>query len=115
MIKIGINGFGRIGKCCFLQLIDNDKFEICCLNALNIKISEIEAYLLYDSTHSRYNRDFQFSIISETEFQINRHKVKLLSDRNAANLNWRAAGCEYLIDATGAYLTAKKWIAHNVD
>jgi glyceraldehyde 3-phosphate dehydrogenase len=115
MIKVGINGFGRIGKCCFLQLIDNDKFEICCLNALNIKISEIEDYLLYDSTHSRYNRDFQFSIISETEFRINRHTVKLLSDRNAANLNWRATGCEYLIDATGAYLTTKKCIAHNVD
>ena len=41
MIKIGINGFGRIGKCCFLQLIDNNDFEICCINALNIKIIRI--------------------------------------------------------------------------
>jgi glyceraldehyde-3-phosphate dehydrogenase/erythrose-4-phosphate dehydrogenase len=41
MIKIGINGFGRIGKCCLLQLINNINFEICCLNALNITISEI--------------------------------------------------------------------------
>ena len=73
MIKIGINGFGRIGKCCFLQLIFNTNFEVCCLNALNITINEIEDYLKYDSTHTIYNKNFDFKLISNNEFEINLH------------------------------------------
>ena len=46
MIRIGINGFGRIGKCCFLQLINNDNFDIKCLNTTNISVNEIKDYLI---------------------------------------------------------------------
>ena len=114
MINIGINGFGRIGKCVFLQLLDNPKFSIKCINVLNISITEIEDYLKYDSTH-KYNNTFKVDIISDTELQINQHIIKLFSDRNAKNIDWKKYNCQYLIDATGSYLTTEKCLDHNVD
>ena len=124
VIKLGINGFGRIGKCVFLQLLNNPKFSICALNATNIKIDDIEDYLIYDSTHKylknmKVMKDMQgqklyeFEILSDTKFKINHHIVTLLSDKDARKLNWTEHGCEYIIDATGSYLTSKKCEDHN--
>ena len=114
MINIGINGFGRIGKCLFLQLINNTNFNICCLNVLNISIKEIEDYLKYDSTH-KYNNNFHVDIISDTEFKINHHHIHIVSDRNAKNLPWKKFNCEYIFDATGSYLTYNNCSDHLVD
>lgn len=114
MIKIGINGFGRIGKCIFIQLINNPKFSINCINATSIKVKEIEEYLKYDSTH-HYDKNFSFEIISDTEFKINHHKIKLFSDRDPKNLPWNVYGCEYLFECTGSFLTTDKCAGHNVN
>ena len=113
MINIGINGFGRIGKCIFLQLLNNKKFNICAINAINLDISELEDYLNYDSNH-KYPK-MEIKIISNNEFIINNHKILLLSDTNAKNLNWRTHNCKYIIDATGVYLTTSKCLEHDVD
>lgn len=114
MITIGINGLGRIGKCVLLQLLENKNFSIKCINVTKLKVKDIEEYLKYDSTH-HYNKNFIFKIISDTEFKINNHQIKLLSDRDPINLNWRDYGCEYLFDCTGAFLTTEKCSAHNVN
>ena len=106
MINIGINGFGRIGKCIFLQLLNNKNFNICAINAINLDIFELEDYLNYDSNH-KYPK-MKIKIISNNEFIINNHKVFLLSDTNAKNLNWRKHNCKYIIDATGVFLTTSK-------
>lgn len=115
MIGIGINGFGRIGKCCFLQLIHEPSLQIKCLNAVNISIHDIEDYLKYDSTHSNYDKTFLFKILSDDTFQINDHIIKLYSDRNPANIPWRKDGCSIIIEATGAFLTTTKCQQHDVD
>ena len=115
MIKVGINGFGRIGKCCFLQLIESNKFQICALNSTQIKITEIEDYLKYDSTHFNYNKQFEIEILSDTKFRINHHIISFLSDRNLKNLEWSKYGCEYIIDCTGSFLTTKKCLDYNAD
>jgi glyceraldehyde 3-phosphate dehydrogenase len=114
MIKVGINGFGRIGKCILLQLLNNIKFNICCINVLNITLNEIEDYLKYDSTHS-YDKNFNVTIISDTEIKINHHHIHIFSDRNAKNLEWKKFGCKYIFDATGSYLTLNKCSEHDVD
>ena len=118
MIKIGINGFGRIGKCLLLQLLDNPQFQICALNATNISPKHIEDYLKYDSVHkmtaATTNPYFKVEIINDQEIQIGRHKIRLFSDRKAANLSWKQYGCEYLFDATGSYLTTAKCQEHAV-
>jgi glyceraldehyde 3-phosphate dehydrogenase len=114
MICVGINGLGRIGKCVLLQLIENSNFYIKCINVTKLKIEEIEEYLKYDSVH-HYNKNFKFKIINETEFELNGHRIKLLADRDPANLDWKKYGCEYLFDCTGAFLTTSKCETHNAD
>jgi len=113
MINVGINGFGRIGKCCFLQLLNNPNYQICCLNSTNITITEVEDYLTHDCAHTNYDKSFTFSIISTDEFQINHHTIKIVCDRKAGNIDWNSFGCEYIIDTTGAYLTTSKCLDYN--
>ena len=113
MISVGINGFGRIGKCLFLQLIENTNFTIKCLNAIGLSVNEISDYLLYDTTH-KHNISIDVKIIDEHTFRINHHTVKLVSERDAKKMDWTQMECEYLFDATGAYLTSEKCKDHNV-
>lgn len=56
MISVGINGFGRIGKAIFIQLLENNKFSVCAINAPSLDMKYMKTYLKYDSVH-RYNRD----------------------------------------------------------
>jgi glyceraldehyde 3-phosphate dehydrogenase len=114
MINIGINGFGRIGKCVFLQLLSNDQFQIKCINASSMSVREIQQYLEYDSTH-HYPNHFDFKILGNTTFRIGRHTIELFSSRNASELPWRNYGCSILVDATGAYLSTEKARHHDVD
>jgi glyceraldehyde 3-phosphate dehydrogenase len=110
MIKVGINGFGRIGKCLLLQLLENEKYLITSLNAPNILINEIQDYLTYDTTH-KHNININVKIIDDNTFQINNHKIILFNERDAKKICW---DCNYLFDATGAYLTTEKCKSHNV-
>lgn len=112
MIQLGINGFGRIGKCVFLQLLENELCSIKYLNAMDIKISEIEDYLIYDTTH-RHNIKIKVTVLGNDEFQINHHTIKLVSERDAKKIDWLAMGCDYVIDATGAHLTTEKCKSFN--
>ena len=51
VVKIGINGLGRIGKCVFLQLLNDNEVKIGAINAVHLQITEIEDYLNHDSSH----------------------------------------------------------------
>lgn len=115
MAFIGINGFGRIGKCCLLQLIDDIDIQIKCINSTNITINEIEDYLKYDSTHKIYNKNFSFEIISNDQFKLNHHTITLVSDRNPKNICWSKYGCNIVIEATGSFLTSEKCSNHDVE
>lgn len=114
MINIGINGFGRIGKCVFLQLLTNPLFSIKCLNASELTVTEIEDYLRFDTTH-KHNIKIEFNAIDKHTFSINEHKITLVCERDAKKIDWKRAGCEYIIDATGSYLTTEKCLDHNAD
>lgn len=115
MSFIGINGFGRIGKTCLLQLIQDEDVQIKCINATSIHINEIEDYLKYDTTHKSYNKNFKFEILSHDQFKINHHTITLFSDRNPKNIPWRKFGCNIVIEATGSFLTSEKCSQHDVD
>ena len=110
MIKVGINGFGRIGKCLLLQLLENEKYLVTCLNGPNILINDIQDYLTYDSTH-KHHININVKILNDNTFQINNHKITLFNERDAKKIVW---DCDYLFDATGAYLTTEKCKNHNV-
>ena len=117
MIQIGINGFGRIGKIIFLQLIEKN-MPITAINVPDFDINNLETYLKYDSTH-HYNINFNIQIINKKIFRIHykntSRTIHLLNSRDAKQLNWKNYGVEYVIDATGVYLTQDKANEHNVD
>ena len=114
MINIGINGFGRIGKCVFLQLLNNANFSIKCINATEIKVSEIEDYLNFDTSH-KHNIKIKVEVLNSQQFRIGHHVIHLISERDAKKIDWKKMECEYVIDATGSYLTTEKCIDHNAD
>ena len=107
MISVGINGFGRIGKCVFLQLLNTENVRICAINAHNLVVEDVENYLKYDSTH-HYCKKFTVEIISKNVFKINHHTIHLFGNYDAKTLQWKTAGCSYLIDATGDFLKTQK-------
>ena len=114
MINIGINGFGRIGKCVFLQLLNNTSFSIKCINATEIKVSEIEDYLNFDTSH-KHNIKIKVEVLNSQKFRIGDHVIHLISERDAKKIDWKKMECEYIIDATGSYLTTEKCADHNAN
>ncbi len=115
MIRIGINGFGRIGKTLFLQLLDDNDIKVCAINAVELENKYVEQYLKYDSVH-KYDTNFKVDICENDYFSCkNQTNVKILRDRDATKLDWKKYSCEYVIDCTGSYLTKEKCQEHNVD
>ncbi len=104
MIKIGINGFGRIGRLAFRSAIQRENIRVVAINdLLNI---EYLAYLLkYDSVHGRFDGTVE---IREDNLVVNGQAIRITASRNPEYLQWGKAGAEYVIESTGSFLTKKK-------
>jgi glyceraldehyde 3-phosphate dehydrogenase len=113
MNSVGINGFGRIGKIVFLQLIEKNA-NIAAINIPDFDIQNLETYLKHDSTH-KYDKSWDFKLLEDNKFMINNKIIQVLNCRDAKKLNWHLYGVNYVIDATGVYLTHEKAKEHNVD
>jgi len=114
MISIGLNGFGRIGKCDFLQLIYNNNIDIKVINAPDYDINNLESYLKRDSVH-KYNKSFSITIVDNDTFEINGKSIHIMRNRNANELSWKKYNVDHIIDATGVYLTEEKAKQHDVN
>jgi glyceraldehyde 3-phosphate dehydrogenase len=114
MSIIGINGFGRIGKCVFLQLIHNVGLHVKVINAPDFDIHKIEHYLKFDSVH-HYDKTFEVKVLDDNAFSINGRITHVLRNRDAKQLNWSSYGINHVIDATGVYLTSEKAKQHSVE
>ena len=109
-MKIGINGFGRIGRLVFRAAINNPKVEIVGINDL-IDVDYMAYMLKYDSTHGRFNGDIA---IEGGHLVVNGKKIRVTAERDPANLKWDEIGAEYVVKSTGLFLTqdtANKHIA----
>ena len=114
MISIGLNGFGRIGKCVFLQLIYNNNIDIKVVNAPDYDIYSLESYLKRDTVH-KYKKSFSIIIIDNDTFKINGKIIHIMRNRNANELTWKKYNVHHIIDTTGVYLTQEKAQQHDVD
>jgi len=109
-MKIGINGFGRIGRLVFRAAINNPKVEIVGINDL-IDVDYMAYMLKYDSTHGRFNGDIA---IEGGHLVVNGKKIRVTAEKDPANLKWDEIGAEYVVESTGLFLTqdtANKHIA----
>jgi glyceraldehyde 3-phosphate dehydrogenase len=108
-IKVGINGFGRIGRMVFRAVAKDFKdIEIVAIN--DLLDPEYLAYMLkYDSVHGRFNGDIA---VDGGNMVVNGKKIRLTAERDPANLKWNEAGADIVIDCTGFFLTKESCQAH---
>ena len=107
-IKIGINGFGRIGRLVFRASLDHPNVEVVGINDL-ITPDYMEYMLKYDTIHGRFE-----GTVSHTDHSIivNGHEIAVFCEKDPANLPWGKVGAEYVVESTGIFLTKEKASAH---
>ena len=101
-IKIGINGFGRIGRLVFRAGIVRDDFEIVAVNAPDKTPEQLAYVTKYDSVHGRFNGTVE---VVDGNLVVNGKNVKLLNSRDPSQLPWGEMGVDYVLECTGKFLT----------
>ena len=102
MVKVGINGFGRIGRLILRALFENYKGKIQVVGINDLGSIEANAHLVkYDSTHGVLKHDVQ---TTKEGFQIGDQNIKVFSERNPANLPWKKIGADVVLECTGFFL-----------
>lgn len=110
MIKVAINGFGRIGRCAFRAAQKHDNIEIVAINDL-LDVDYLAYMLKYDTMHGRF--DGEVDCDKENNLLIvNGKKIRCTAETDAANCKWDEVGAEYVLECTGFYLTKEKSDAH---
>ena len=100
-IKIGINGFGRIGRFVFRASIDRSDIEVVGIN--DLIDADYMAYMLkYDSTHGRFNGTVE---VKDGHLVVNGKTIRVTAERDPANLKWNEIGVDVAVEATGLFLT----------
>jgi glyceraldehyde 3-phosphate dehydrogenase len=107
-MKVGINGFGRIGRLVFRAAINNPKVEIVGINDL-IEVDYMAYMLKYDSTHGIFNGDIK---VEGGKLVVNGKPIRVTAEKDPANLNWNEVGAEYVVESTGLFLEKAKAEGH---
>ncbi|HEU0186946.1 MAG TPA: type I glyceraldehyde-3-phosphate dehydrogenase, partial [Gallionellaceae bacterium] len=108
-IKVGINGFGRIGRMVFRAVAKDFKdIEIVAINDL-LEPAYLAYMLKFDSVHGRFNGDIK---VEGGNMVVNGKKIRLTAERDPANLKWNEVGADIVIDCTGFFLTTESCQAH---
>lgn len=107
-IKIGINGFGRIGRLVFRAAMQREDVSVVAINDL-VDIEYLAYMLKYDSTHGKFDGDVT---VEKDQLIVNGEPIRVTAERDPANLNWKEVGADYIAEATGIFLTKEKTNAH---
>ncbi|HEX8546873.1 MAG TPA: type I glyceraldehyde-3-phosphate dehydrogenase [Cytophagaceae bacterium] len=100
-IKIGINGFGRIGRLVFRAASAKSNIEIVGINDL-IDVDYMAYMLKYDSTHGIFKGDVS---VKDGKLVVNGNAIRVTAEKDPANLKWGEIGAEYVVESTGLFLT----------
>ena len=110
MIKVGINGFGRIGRNVFRAMMNHPELEVVAVNDLTD--SKTLAHLLkYDSVHGKFDGEVQ---VTENGFSVNGREIKVLAERDPAQIKWADYGVEIVIESTGRFTNRDDAAKHMV-
>ena len=108
-IKVGISGFGRIGRVVIRAAMNMPEIEIAALNVRNSELEYLAYQLKYDSTFGRFPGEVG---VYENGIVINGKQIPVFRESEAKNIPWTEAGVEYVVEATGAYVTTEKAMDH---
>jgi glyceraldehyde 3-phosphate dehydrogenase len=108
MTKVGINGFGRIGRLAFRAAVGRKDIEIVGIN--DLVEPDYMAYMLkYDSTHGKFEGTVE---VKDGNLIVNGKKIRVTAEKDPANLKWSEVGAEIIIESTGLFLTQKDGQKH---
>ena len=110
-IKIGINGFGRIGRMVFrAACTQTDKYEIVGINDL-CPVDYLAYMLKYDTMHGQFQGTIDYCV-EKSQLIVNGKAIRVTAEKNPADLKWNEVEAEYVVESTGLFLTEEKAQAH---
>ena len=109
-IKVGINGFGRIGRFVFRAAQTRDDIEIVGINDL-CPVDYMAYMLKYDTMHGTFNGTIEVDV-EKNQLIVNGKAIRITAEKDPANLKWNEVGAEYIVESTGLFLTKEKAEAH---
>ena len=101
MIKVGINGFGRIGRLAFRSAVTRDNVQVVAINDL-LEVDYLAYMLKYDSVHGKFDGTVD---VKNGMLVVNGNEIRITAERDPANLKWNEVGADYVIESTGFFLT----------
>ncbi len=108
-VKVGINGFGRIGRLVYRASINNPNIEVVGINDPFIDPPYMEYMLKYDTVHGRFDGEVSYK---EDAIIVNGKEVKVFDKMNPTEIPWGAIGADYVVESTGVFTTIDKAKAH---
>ncbi len=107
-IKVGINGFGRIGRLVFRAMTERDNIEVVGIN--DLINAEYMAYMLkYDSVHGIFPGEVS---VEGNDLVVNGKKIRVTAEKDPTNLKWNEIGADYIVESTGLFLDKESAAAH---
>ena len=110
MIKVGINGFGRIGRFVFRAAMTRNDIQIVGINDL-CPVDYLAYMLKYDTMHGQFDGTIEADV-ENSKLIVNGNEIRVTAERNPADLKWDAVGAEYVVESTGLFLSKDKAQAH---
>ena len=110
MTKIGINGFGRIGRFVFRASTKRDDIEVVAINDL-LPVDYMAYMLKYDTMHGQFDGTVDYDL-EKSELIVNGKHIRVTACKNPAEIAWGAVGAEYVVESTGLFLTKEKAQGH---
>ena len=107
-LRIGINGFGRIGRLAFRRAISLTDVQVVAINDL-IDVDYLAYMLRYDSTHGRFDGDVR---VEDGQLVVNGQRIRITAERDPGQLAWGDIGADYVLESTGFFLTDEAAQAH---
>ncbi|QEC54107.1 glyceraldehyde 3-phosphate dehydrogenase [Anseongella ginsenosidimutans] len=107
-MKLGINGFGRIGRLVFRAAIDRPNVEIVGINDL-LDVDYIAYMLTYDSVHGKFKGEVK---VENGHLVVNGKTIRVSAEKNPADLKWGEIGADYVVESTGLFLTKETAEGH---
>ncbi len=107
-VKLGINGFGRIGRIVFRETFNRDNVEVVAINDL-LDVDHLAYLLKYDSVHGRFTGKVE---VKDGQLFVNDRKIRVTAEKDPSTLKWDEAGAEVVADCTGIFTTLESANAH---
>ncbi|KAH7103604.1 glyceraldehyde 3-phosphate dehydrogenase [Auriculariales sp. MPI-PUGE-AT-0066] len=109
VVKVGINGFGRIGRIVLRNALLNKEIEVVAVNDPFIDLTYMVYMFKYDSVHGRFKGKVE---TKDNKLYVEGHPITVYAEKDPAAINWKGAGAEYIIESTGVFTTIEKASLH---